>query len=277
MISPAARGLFVRAIVESGAGREVVPPLSQGEKVGAAWAVKAGFANATTAQLRGLTAEQILKVGDPDITTGGMEVADGKILPMAPGEAFAKGLEAKVPYIVGYNNLEFPVAVADVDKRIAGFAQPEAIRTQVAAAYPDKATYAAHIVSDVIFSEPALYLAALHASHGQPTWAYRFSVLSSTAPARLQGAPHASERQYVFRTMKTATWPSTPNDEVQAATMSAYWTAFARTSDPNGAGRPVWPRYDPTKDQILEFTNEGPKVVTTPMLPALDAIAVLYR
>jgi len=53
--------------------------------------------------------------------------------------------------------------------------------------------------------------------------------------------------------------------------------AMARTSDPNGQGRPVWPKYDPAKDQILEFTNDGPKVVTTPMRPALDAVAGLYR
>jgi para-nitrobenzyl esterase len=278
MISPAARGLFVRAIVESGAGRETAPSLRDAEKLGEAFAQKAGLTNASAEQLRGLTAEQILALGDPDLTAGGGSISDGKIMTMPPSEAFAQGLEAKVPYIVGYNNLEFPVPATGLDQRLSGFGtMTPAARERIAAAYPDKGTYAAHIVSDLIFSEPALNLARLHVAHGQPTYVYRFSVLSPAAAARLQGAPHASERQYVFRTLKASTWPTVANDETQAAAMSAYWVAFAKTGDPNGGGRPAWPRYAPAAGDILEFTNDGPKAVKTPMGPALDAIAGLYR
>ncbi|HET9159644.1 MAG TPA: carboxylesterase family protein [Caulobacteraceae bacterium] len=277
MISPAAKGLFIRAIVESGAGRETAPPLAQAETLGTAFATKAGLTNATAAQLRALSAEQILKLGDPDLTAGGGSIADGKIMTMAPSAAFARGLEAKVPYIVGYNNLEFPVAAAALEQRLNGFAtMTPAARERISALYPDKATYDAHIVSDVIFTEPALNLARLHVARGQPAFVYRFSVLSPSVAGRLQGAPHASERQYVFRTLKTSTWPTDANDEMQAAVMSAYWVAFAKTGDPNGGGRPVWPKYSPGTNEILEFTNTGPKVVKTPMAPGLDAIAALY-
>ena len=53
-------------------------------------------------------------------------------------------------------------------------------------------------------------------------------------------------------------------------TMSAYWTAFARTGDPNGAERPAWPRYDPAAGQVLNFTNDGVVVGADPLQARLD-------
>jgi para-nitrobenzyl esterase len=53
--------------------------------------------------------------------------------------------------------------------------------------------------------------------------------------------------------------------------MSAYWVAFAKTGDPNGAGRPRWPRYGP-HDRLLNFTNNGPVAEKPPDATALDAI-----
>jgi para-nitrobenzyl esterase len=273
MVSPAAQGLFIRAIVESGAGREPAPKLTEAEKAGVAFADKVGRPGATAADLRALTVDQILKAGDPDIFAGGGAMLDGRILTVSPTEGFTKGLEARVPYIVGSNSLEFPVAGPALDQWFTRLRMTPAQRTKVAAAYTSPEAFALNIVSDVAFTEPALLMARLHAGHGQPTWLYRFSVLSSTAPAALKGAPHASERQYVFRTLNAATWPATPNDAVQAATMSAYWVSFAKTGDPNGGGRPKWPTYGLSSDQLLDFTNDGPRVTRTPNRPALDAIA----
>jgi para-nitrobenzyl esterase len=277
MTAPSARGLFVRAIVESGAGREPAPTLAQAEAAGEAFAAKAGLPHASAADLRKLTTDQILAAGDPDITTGFGAIAEGKILPMGPAAAFAKGLEAKVPYVIGFNSLEFPVPADQVDKRLDGLSSAaSASRAKVAAAYADKDAYSAHVISDVFFTEPAIYLARQHAAHGQPVWLYQFSVMSPAIRTRLQGAPHASERQYVFLTLPTSPWPTDANDAVQAKTMSAYWASFAKTADPNGAGRPAWPKYDRAKDQLLDFTNDGPKVETPPREAALSAIAASY-
>ena len=276
MISPAARGLFVRAIVESGLGREPAPPLAEAEKAGEAFATKVGLANATAADLRKLSTEQILVAGDPDLRAGGGSMRDGQILTLGPMEAFAQGVEAKVPYLVGWNSLEFPAPAAVRDKFLET-AAPAEKRSQLAAAYRDPDSYGAHIVSDLLFTEPALSLARLHAAHGQPTWVYQFSVLSPAERSTLQGAPHASERQYVFKTLKTSPWPTDANDAVQSDAMSAYWTAFAKTGDPNGSGRVRWPAYDATRDELLDFTNAGPVAVKTPRPSAMDAITALYR
>ncbi len=62
----------------------------------------------------------------------------------------------------------------------------------------------------------------------------------------------------------------TPIDKVMGDLASAYWVQFALTGDPNGGGRPQWPRYDPTVDRLLHFTNSGVIVGTDPLKLRLD-------
>lgn len=271
MISPAARGLFVRAIVQSGLGRERVGSLADAEQAGEAFAVSVGLPRASAAELRQLSVDQILNAGDLDILAGGTAMADGQILTMSPMEAFTKGLEAKVPYIVGFTSLEFPIPAENLDAMLARIVSPTQ-RERLAASYSTPESFATHVVSDLLFNEPALALARLHTANGQPTWVYQFSVVSEAAKAFLKGAPHASERQYVFRTLKASPWATEENDARQAQTMSAYWVAFAKTGDPNGAGRPQWPKYDDERKTLLDFTNDGPVVTTAPRATAMTAI-----
>jgi len=272
MVSPAARGLFARAIVQSGLGREAAVTLPVAEKAGVAFAAAVGIPGASAGDLRELTAEAVLKAGDPDLREGGGTIADGQTLPMSPLEAFAKGLQAKVPYLTGFNSIEFPIPASDLDKLLATIVSVEQ-RERLATSYPTPESFATHIASDLLFNEPALALARLHAANGNPTWVYQFSVLSRAAPPFLKGAPHASERQYVFQTLKASPWPTDDNDALQAQTISAYWTSFARTGDPNGAGRPAWPKYDTQRNRLLDFTNDGPLVVPVPRGAAMKAIA----
>lgn len=275
MVSPAARGLFIRAIVQSGLGREPAVPLAVAERAGEDFATAVGLPRASAADLRKLTADDILKAKDPDILAGGGSIADGQILPMSPMEAFSKGLQANVPYIVGFTSLEFPLPEATLGDALNKIL-PGDQRERVAANYPTPESFETHMFSDLLFNEPALALARLHAANRKPTWVYQFSVLSAAAPPLLKGAPHASERQYVFQTLKTSPWPTDANDAKQAEVMSAYWTAFARTGDPNGAGRLEWPRYDVQKNELLDFTNEGPVVMSVPRAAAMKAISALH-
>ena len=285
MVSPAARGLFIRAIVESGVGRESSVRLHEAnamglisaEAAGAAFAKAAGVDGDDPAALRALPAERILAAGDPDPLAGSGPIIDGRIVTTDVSEGFARGLEARVPYIVGSNSLEFPVPPAQVDSllgRLTRLTPPE--RDRIEAAYGDKDAFARNIVSDVIFTEAARHLAALHASHGAPTWLYRFSVLSPAVRSTLKGAVHASERQYVFETLNASPWPTGDQDKAAAQVMSAYWATFARTGDPNGAGRPAWPAYSAAEDRLLDFTNDGPMAEKVPLAERLDAIAAHY-
>jgi para-nitrobenzyl esterase len=285
MTSPAAKGLFHKAAVQSGAGRENVlyldKPNSRGqpsaESEGEAFAKSLGVNAASMADLRAISADRIIAAGDPSTFSGGGPILDGKIFAKPVVDAFRAGEEAKVPYLVGYNSAEFPSTPENVDgslTRILG--AKTADLPQVTATYPDKDTMAAMIVGDIVFAEPARYLAGLHAANQQPTFLYRFDVVSTSVRHRLKGTTHAQERQYVFDTLHTSPYATDENDKVQAQHVVAYWTNFAKTGNPSGVGHPIWPRYGASTDTLMEFTNDGPVSKPSPHKERWDAIAARY-
>lgn len=282
MTSPAARGLFHKAISQSGLARADFPYLDHASALGAvsaedrgkAFALKLGVTADDTAALRAIPAQRIIDAGDPDSSTEGPMI-DGKILTSRADVAFVNHTELHVPLLLGSNALEFPPSPwsAARFRDILKFPAPQGAR--LLAAYGTEGAYDTNIVSDILFTEPARLLSRTH-SESAPVFLYRFSVLSEGAPPALKAAPHASDRQYVFRTLKASPWPTGPPDEKAAELISAYWVAFAKTGDPNGDGRPEWPKYAPSDDQLINFTNDGPVVEKTPNAAALDAIASGY-
>ena len=286
MTSPMARGLFHKAIVQSGAGRENVLYLDKpnprglpsAESDGAAFVASLGVEAKTAADLRAIPAEKILGAGDPSTFSGGGPIIDGKVITSTVMEAFKAGKQAPVPYLVGYNSAEFPSKPEDVDaslKRTLGATTADL--PALVATYADKDDMAARIVGDIIFGEPARALAGIHSAGGQPTFLYRFDVLSPSVQSRFKGMPHAQERQYVFNTLHTSPWPTDANDQKQADFATAYWVNFAKKGDPNGDGLPQWPRYySVAGDQLMDFTNAGPVAKVSPHKVRWDAIAARY-
>jgi para-nitrobenzyl esterase len=269
-----AQGLFQKAIVESGAGREHGQTLADAEADGAAFATKLGVTGNDPAALRAIPADAIVAAGDLNLFKGEAPILDGRLLTENAMEAFGRGRVSRIPYLIGSNSLEIPGAYAAVFKdgvNLTAEAKADALKV-----YGSQAAYDEHITTDAVFGEPARALARDHAISGHPTWLYRFSVVSAGAPKILQGgAVHASDRQYVFDNLKESPWPTDARDAALAKTISAYWVAFAKTGDPNGDGRPHWPAYN-SKDQLLNFTNDGPVAEVTPDAHALDAIAESY-
>jgi para-nitrobenzyl esterase len=273
-----AQGLFQKAIVESGAGRERNRTLTEAEADGAAFAAKLGVNGADPAALRAIPAEAIVAAGELSVFKGEAPILDGRLLSENVMEAFGRGRVSGIPYLIGSNSMELPAPFASAFKDAVKLT-PEA-KAAALAAYGSQAAYEAHIATDVVFGEPARALARDHAISGHPTWLYRFSVVSTGAPKMLQGgAVHASDRQYVFQTLDHSPWPTDGRDAALAKTLSAYWVAFAKTGDPNGAtgggDRPHWPAYN-SQDRLLDFTNDGPVAKVTPDAQALDAIARSY-
>jgi para-nitrobenzyl esterase len=285
MISPAARGLFHRAICESGIGRGPGVYLNRpgphgelsGEAAGAAFTRALGMKSDDTASLRALPLERILAAGEPYF--GEMVVIDGRLVPDAIDAVFARHGEAPVPYLLGYNAFEFSSStVAKSSGPLAAdLARSPAADSSVERAYGSSETFNTHFISDWIFVEPARLLARLHSETGAQTYLYRFAVLADAARSEYSEAPHASERQYVFKTLAASPWPTGAMDTAAAETISAYWVAFAKRGDPNGEGRVRWRSYSASDDRLLEFTNDGPVEKPLPDRPVLDAIEASYR
>jgi para-nitrobenzyl esterase len=295
MISPLARGLFQKAIVESGGGRSTaLMPMkrirdkgpsgeSSAEMLGSAFAAKAGIAGADTAALaalRRLPAATIvggmnLIKQQPETYSGPM--IDGQIVPEEVDAAFRAGHQTKIPYLIGANNREFGFVQPPADRvneMLASFADREA----VLAAYDPAKTgnlgeVGVGLMSDRAMIEPARFLARLTSEAGQPTWEYRFSYVASSLRSNTPGALHATEIPFVFDTVRAKYGSATtPEDEAMGQAMNAYWAAFARSGDPNGEGRPNWPRYSTASDVLLNFMAGGPVAQPDPIKPRLDVV-----
>ena len=89
------------------------------------------------------------------------------------------------------------------------------------------------------------------------------------------GARHASELPYVFRQLTEHERPApTPTDETLSDLMRTYWTNFAKTGDPNGAGLPKWPAYNDAAGRVLHIAAGNAKagpLVNENGLKVLDA------
>jgi para-nitrobenzyl esterase len=281
LVSPAARGLFAKAIVESGAYSLLLPSLSAAESSGEAFAAKAGCAGQTAACLRGLPVTTILN----NQGAVGMNV-DGAVLPQSIGTALASGDFTHVPVINGTNHDEWrlfiaifrpltgPVTAANYQSMIASTVSVSPAEAAVVATHyplssfasPDEALGAAG--TDAIFACPALTIDQELARFA-PTFAYEFN--DEHAPERFlppisgfsYGAAHASEIQYLFQ-LNVTPYPGlfTSGQQQLAASMQRYWTTFARLGVASAPGEPAWPRFPGGTQRMISLSPPTARVET---------------
>jgi len=283
MVSHRARGLFHRAVVQSGLGRDEGTPLDQPGRDGGpslrarGEAFARGLGATTVEDLLALPAEAFLTPA-PSFYGGDLLVRDWMYVGKDVEAAFSAGEEAPVPLIIGTNSAEFwwmkPSDLSPYGALDDAMTGEE--RAAFVAAYGGQDGYDAHVLSDLVFNEPARRLARLHARNGHPTYLYRFDVVSAAMPEPHEGATHASERQYVFDNLTASPWPTAAMDQRQADAMAGYWTTFAAKGDPNGEGRQAWPEFGAEPDRLLEFTNDGPVAKPVPFAARLDLIEAYY-
>ncbi len=257
MVSPAAEGLFDKAISQSGLGREHSISLDEARADG-----EQLLPGLDADGLRDIDATRLL--GPPqDILAGDLPIVD-EVMPMRIADAFAAGEEADVPYMTGTTNAEFPDSVFVSLARPPDAARALLVGTERAtflSLYGGELGLQQHVLSDVLFTEPSRYFAGLHAEKA-PTYRYRFSIASPAEQATLGGAPHTAEAKYVF---------DHGVDGALADPICDYWVSFAKTGDPNHEGAPEWPTAE--GDALIEFTAQGP--VAEPSDPwgsRLDAV-----
>ncbi len=254
MSIPSARGLFARAIVESGGGWTPPTALADAESAGVALAEKAGLpATASAEQLRALPVETLATA------TGHFgPLVDGRLMPETAAEAAARGHMTAVPLIIGSNSFEASLmAPLHLSPEPYLAAQPQSL----VAAYEDSPSPRAKanaLFTDAVMGAPARWIAAKHSAEA-PTWLYYFSFRRAVYKDYLPGAPHASEIPFVFDSWdhidaKLSRGAPDADDRALTRVMHGCWIAFAKTGAPTGCAAPAaWPAYTPARDELLEF------------------------
>ena len=251
----AAKGLFAKAIVESGGGWSAPTTLAQKESEGAAFATRAGLsgAGATLEHLRAIPVEKTFDI-PPALGFG--PFVDGRLATQTPQHAFATGSAIDVPLIIGSNSFEASLmkSFSIPPERFTARLTPAA-RAVYASDAQSEETLARAVFTDSIMGAPAHWVAAKAAS-GAPSWLYHFSYVAAMRRGASPGAAHGSEIPYVFATGSAlaARFGITLSDEDRAMEQLVHscWVGFAKTGKPACAGQ-EWPAFAPDDDQLLEF------------------------
>ncbi len=285
MASPMARGLFHKAIAQSGGSRDSVltarPMRGDGvdpnypvsaETIGIEFARSMGIEGtdqAALAKLRSLSSEEVLRGAPAQPGTRGPSyettpVLDGKLITETAETAYKARHQPRIPLMVGSNSADTAgnrVRATTKEQFFARFGQWSA---QAKAAYdPDGTTDLPTMVTrandDFGQAEPARFAASAFAPNGSPVYRYRFSYVPTAMREQMRmGTPHGGEIGFVFGTLAARPGSTvSPEDQAVSRMAQSYWVNFAKTGDPNGAGLPAWPRHDPGKDLIFDFHPDG--------------------
>ena len=283
LASPGARGLFQRAIVESGTYQLTQQSLAAAESAGDTFGAKAGCSRDTVpthtaACLRRLPVSTILADQNP---VGYTPDVDGAVLTQSIKTALASGRFNRVPVIIGTNHDEYRLFVAGAqflgEKVTAANYQsmigstldvPVATAATIAAQYPlsrypSPPVALGAVGTDAIFACHAL-TAEKSLSRYVPVYAYEFN--DENAPELFlppvgfpYGAAHASELPYLFgQAAVSRSSPFTQAQQQLAAVMKQYWTNLAKT----GVPAPGWPRFSGAGQQMLSLVPPQPQPET---------------
>lgn len=272
MTTPSARGLFQKAIVESGGGWfPPRPDAKAAEQAGIAVARAAGApVNATAQQLRALPARAIAAA------PGASEAyPDRRLSPEDLTIGLDAGRTAPTPLMIGINSGED--SLLDVENGMASARAATkpgdlaALRKLYGSGLSDDLVIRNHF-RDGIGTAPARWVAERW-SRRAAAYLYRFEHVDEAQRTTRSRAYHGAEIFYVFQTLgrQPADPPApSPGDARLAAEMHARWVAFARTGIPDAPGAPHWPAYSRKVDPWMVFGADGSTVRTRLLAPVLD-------
>jgi para-nitrobenzyl esterase len=272
MVSPLARGLFHRAIIQSGGfsvslDRTLSDAEAAGEKLAAVIGASGG--EDVVGAMRSVDAEELLRITrESEIGRVNTANVDGWVLDAAPGRVFAAGGQVDVPLIAGFNADEWStmrrywpdVTVEDLQNALeSSFGE---LADQAAGVYPaatdEEASAAADdFQTDLYFACPARFIADRMDRVTSRAYFYTFTRVAPAPGGEKLGAFHGAEVPYVFDSLARETWIERNEvDEELADAMADYWVRFAATGNPNGDGAVAWPVYDGAARAHIVFGDE---------------------
>jgi para-nitrobenzyl esterase len=293
MAAPSARGLFRRAISQSGAAHNVIGT-DKASRIAGEFLRRAGLAKGDLAALqtfpgettRAIQAEisgELMGASDPAVwgdigtTTMAFQPTVGvPFLPRRPIDAVAGGAASTVDLLVGWNAEEALIFVKDLSELFDESmvrASLEALGSSGCALFdiysrnrPGARPYviAAAAETDRLFRIPSIRLAEAQVKHAKNVFMYRFDWRSKAFDGEM-GAFHLLEVPFVFDNLdcdqsRAFTGPAPAE---LAAAMHEAWVLFIKTGQPCGSRLPQWPRYDVARRATMVF-NEKNAVANDP-------------
>lgn len=257
---PAARGLFHRAILQSGASG--FDPPSRADATATARSVLDQLGT-TIAGLADVPAERLLAVQGRLLRERGLAACfpyvDGVTMPRAPLDAVRAGEAAKVPLLLGSNRDEWALFDTFLPDTTG------AVKAQITATLGDAlpAFLAAYrswndLIGDVAFRIPMIRLAEAQPA---PVYMYRFDLASPAFGGKL-GAAHGLELPFVWNRLDQPVAQLLLGGDVTsygplALQIHDTWAAFITTGVPAGGGLPAWPRYEPATRSTLVIDRQS--------------------
>ena len=291
--SPAAKGLFHRAISESGGnfappritneGGQNAPALKVAEANGQEFLAKLKASDIKAA--RELPVEKLQAAVGPGLQNGFWPVFDGDVLPGDQYALYTAGRFNDTPVLIGTNSDEGALFAqpgmntARFESMIRGGYGKQA--DSVLAAYPhaseaDATKAGKDIMRDSLFAWPTWAWAMLQSQKGKGhAYVYYFDHRTPQSP---NGANHGSEMAFVFRNLIGGgpvglSGPARPEDTAMSELMSSYWVNFAKNGDPNGPSLPRWPAFTSSSQNLMLFDakSSARPVPNMTQIKALDS------
>ncbi len=278
---PDAKGLFHRAIIESGPSWRSVT-LDDANKAREAMFNELMIDPGDVAALRAVPMTQLLRAyfsasrknGWNHVVTGFAPVVDGDALPAHPFDPVASAIMPEVPVIAGTNRTELTLQLADdqaafqlddagLEMRVMGLVGDKAsdvlatYRSAVPDATPSELFFL--IASDNRYCAPMMKIAERRAQLGRaPVYFYYFTWETPVMGGKLW-SPHALEIPFVFDNteISSSLCGGGPRAAALAAKLSSAWVAFATTGKPEADGLPEWTPYDGTRRPTLVIDDES--------------------
>ncbi len=278
MASPAAKGLFHKAIGESGGAFTSKSLPFDSQEASAEKGAKFAKEQLNTESLRDLRAMPAQKILDAASKfRGGFGFGpdvDGYVLPEDVPAIFAAGKQNDVALIAGWNHDEGSFEVvgqkASTTESMKAMAEKEfgAKAGDFLRVYPAKTNAEAQRSSEDLAGDRFIawsawrWMEAQTQTGKQPVYRYRFDLVPPDDPKEKpgMGAYHSAEIEYVFGTLDWKTWMSwRAEDRKTSDLIQKYWVNFARGGDPNGAGVPAWPKYGETGGWQVMYLSAKPE------------------